>query len=226
MPHTSNTSAYHLHTLEIIKKYQITVEEFTNFEIKTIYKRIINTHFSRPQSRTKESWLNLHHNIFPNNIKTFNYKLSWNLLPTKSKYITQPCNPEEKCTFCSLHTESNIHLFHFCHKIKPILNYTNQLFNKFTDLDIDIFENTSHIYLHNLSNIVDPEHKDLYTYLSAITHHKIWKIRNDIAHGDSSLSAENVIQTIKNSILGRKRVERERSDTSYLDFFSKLSDLL
>ena len=193
---------------------------------KKLYKSIIKSHFNRPQLRCDNSWMNFHHPTFPNYLKTFNYKLNWNLLPTKIQYKLNYLDPKDACPFCKARAESNLHLFHYCKKLKPIFQYVNKKFFEITKSSIDIFKETGHIYMHNHPAITDPEQKDIYLYLIATTHHKIWKHRNEVTHGDSSFSPSQITNSIKNSIIGRARVERMRVDTSYLDFHCKIANAL
>ena len=47
-----------------------------------------------------ETWKQSYKNILPNYLKTFNYKLTWNLLPVKSKPHIAAYHQTNMCSFC------------------------------------------------------------------------------------------------------------------------------
>ena len=80
IPHRDYPTPYYQKTLQILKKYKITLEELNKGKIKQIYYRI-----SYPNKRHSHQetfhWKLVNQNILPNYLKTFNYRTVRYLLP-------------------------------------------------------------------------------------------------------------------------------------------------
>ena len=222
-PHSETPSTFYQHSLDLIEKYNLTLTQ--------IAKSTIKSHFSRlctlSQAPSHHSfWPNLHHPIFPNYIKTFNYKLARNLLPISTKFRPFNLDNNTSCPFCNLQPESNLHLFHNCPKIKPVLTFLGTILKTITSFDISTLHDTKHIYLYTPSSLLHSHHLDAYLYLTAITHHKIWAHRNLIVHNQISFNPIQIISSIKRSISCRTTLEEKRTDTTFLPVFQDLKNYL
>ena len=101
LPHKTIPSPYYKHTLELIKKYNITKKELECGKIKNIYTRIINDLSLATKAVTNKSkWKAVHNLIFPNYLKTFNYKLVHNIIPFQTKFCNFSLDkPKSFCVF-------------------------------------------------------------------------------------------------------------------------------
>ena len=73
IPHRDYPTLYYQKTLQILKEYEITLQELTNGKIRQIYNRIsfpdkIYNRISFPDFR----WKLVTQNLLPNYLKTFN----------------------------------------------------------------------------------------------------------------------------------------------------------
>jgi len=58
----------------------------------------------------EEKWLNVHHPILLNYLKTFNYRCAWNVLPVLAKDYANPLEAEAQCPTCLEKPETLKHL--------------------------------------------------------------------------------------------------------------------
>ena len=93
----------------------ITGEDLVKGKIKLIYEKFI---FSQLKHRSFTNYSRLHLKIFPNYLKTFNYKLSVDILPCKIKFVDFALDTDSKCNFCNINADSLYHVFSHCTAIK------------------------------------------------------------------------------------------------------------
>ena len=70
-----------------------------------------------------ETWKQIHNDIFPNYLKTFNYKLTWNLLLVKVKPHIAAYHQTNMYSFCYSSEETVSHLFLTCVKLNSVWNF-------------------------------------------------------------------------------------------------------
>ena len=80
IPHRDYPTPYYQKTLQILKEYEITLQELTNGKIRQIYNRISYPD-KRPSRQEILRWKLINQNILPNYLKTFNYRTVHYLLP-------------------------------------------------------------------------------------------------------------------------------------------------
>ena len=80
IPHCDYPTPYYQKTLQILTEYEITLQELNKRKIRQIYHRISYPD-KRPSSQETFRWKLVNQNIFPNYLKTFNYRTVRNLLP-------------------------------------------------------------------------------------------------------------------------------------------------
>ena len=85
-----------------------------------------------------ETWKQIPNDTLPNYLKTFNYKLTWNLLPVKSKPHIAAYHKTNLCSFCnsSEETVTVSHLFLTCVKLNSVWNLIIHLLFKLTGYTI------------------------------------------------------------------------------------------
>lgn len=219
--HHAVTSSHYKSALEIIRYYKISGEEILNGKLKNIYSRIQNG-----TSRTKYQgvansdfqifpplYTSLHHDILPNYLKTFIYRMSNCLLPLKCNYTTFGLDTDSRCEFCNINYETNFHVFFECKRIYDLWKHIEYLTNL-------------KLYSNNIINFKHSESEadfNMNVYCTALVCHKIWKHRNDLRHGSIQSYDENVIiNAFKKSFISRNTFETHREASVYLSEFQRI----
>ena len=100
--HRSEPNVYYKQMMNVISKYHITLDELIEGKVSRIYYRIVCEYGERTAGGVLYS--RLHKKIFPNYLKTFNYKTHFDLLPVKGKFHELALDSQEKitCPFCNI----------------------------------------------------------------------------------------------------------------------------
>ena len=101
--------------LKLIRDVNITGEDLVKGKIKLIYEKFI---FTQVKNRPYTNYSRLHLKMFPNYLKTFNYKLSVDILPCKIKFVDFALDTDSKCNFCKINADSLYHIFAHCTALK------------------------------------------------------------------------------------------------------------
>ena len=226
LPHKTVPSPYYRLTLDLIKKYNITNKELECDKIKNIH--IINDLSLATKAVTNKSkWKAVHNPIFPNYLKTFNYKLVHNILPFQTKFCNFSLDKAKSfCVFCNKGPDSAFHVFKSCEKLLMIWEFLDSLIRKPTSIAVLIVQ-------HQLSlNYITPAslsqlEADMITPLITITNHKIWEARNTKIHQNTKINARSMVIQIKKAILQRHRLESQKIvQPSYLPSLQRLRENL
>ena len=99
-----------------MNKYNIGKNEIQTMKLRQMYYWIVEKRksqilISSINFSISETWKQIHNDILPNYLKTFNYKLTWNLLPIKSKPHIAAYHQTNMCSFCYSSEETVSHLF-------------------------------------------------------------------------------------------------------------------
>ena len=219
--HHACTSKHYKTALDIISYYKISADELVSGKIDIIYKRICNG-----SSRTKYPGIpnvffsmmpkvttSIHHNVLPNYLRTFIYRMNSSLLPLKSTYTVFGLDNDSRCEFCKLNFETNDHVFMNCKYVKAVW---------------EIIETKTGLQLLN-SNIIHFRHSNnsayynIIVYVTALICHKIWKLRNEIRHGEvENFSSDFIVNSFIKSFYSRKLFEDRRNLSIYQQEFSDI----
>ena len=121
IPHRDYPTPYYQKTLQILKEYEITLQELTNGKIRQIYNRISYPD-KRPSRQEIFRWKLINQNILSNYLKTFNYRTVHYLLP----FSPEP----SKCALCLQLQDSAVHVFAKCSITRQIWSILQEVFNK------------------------------------------------------------------------------------------------
>ena len=122
--HRDYPTPHYQKTLQILKEYEITLQELTNGKIRQIYNRISYLD-KRPSRQETFSWKLVSQNILPNYLKTFNYRTVRNLLPF---------NPEPgECALCLQFQDSAVHVFARCSITRQIWTILQDVFDNISE---------------------------------------------------------------------------------------------
>ena len=72
-------------------------------------------------------WELLHHKIMPNYLISFNYKVHFNLLPVKSKFLDFQLDNSSRCKFCNLNYKTLFHIFGKCVKLHILWDFLDEI---------------------------------------------------------------------------------------------------
>ena len=103
-PHLLEPSYFYKQFLEVMNKYNIGKNEIRTMKLRQMYYWIVGKRKSQILIPTinfpiSETWKQIHKDILPNYLKTFSYKLTWNLLPVKSKPHIAAYHQTNMCPF-------------------------------------------------------------------------------------------------------------------------------
>ena len=120
LPHRDHLSSYYQQTIQILIENKIYLKELQNGKIKDIYRRLIFLDY-HPSHTDGFRWKPIFQNILPNYLKTFNYRIVWNLLPSTS------CS--DKCTLFLQVQDLAAHLFAKCSITKQVWKNIEDIIN-------------------------------------------------------------------------------------------------
>ena len=106
IPHAFTPSEFYNRFLQVLDSHNLGKNEIETMNTRQIYYTIIEQRrsqrlipfvpFSIPNMRKQ-----IHNDILPNYLKTFNYKIIWNLMPIKSKPYVATYHGTSLCSFCN-----------------------------------------------------------------------------------------------------------------------------
>ena len=114
-PHTITPLMHWKKTLDIIKKYEIDINEIRTTPIRAIYDRII--HDQKPKYAGKlmtTKWENVTNKLLSQQEMILNWKCAHSILPTRAKYRVRMASGTDLCPWCHNRTETERHLFNEC----------------------------------------------------------------------------------------------------------------
>ena len=209
-PHRFEPNECYAKMYEIIVKYKITAEELVEGKIGMIYHRILTEIGENRNSKAK--YYRMHKKIFPSYLKTFNYRVCFDLLPVKNKFYQFSLDSEVRitCPFCNINMESAFHIFAKCSKLFKlweVLDETTRVcFGGICTYSFkrDRFKMCNFSFVESK---IQKSHENIILYINSIVNHNIWKMRNKIFHENEIFDLENLINKISASCRARKNFE-------------------
>jgi len=201
-PHRVTPMKSYALILRFIKEMGISGEDLIKGKVKTIYEKII---LRRNQFGSASHWSRNHCNVLPNYLKTFNYKLSMNILPCKTNFVDFGLDTDSRCNFCNIHPDTVPHMFSRCSVLSPIW--------RILDLALDALKvnfRFSQSRKHNdydLRNSVLNDHEDLIIYLNSIVNFKVWKVNLAIQYENAIFDSRSFFCSLIKTLEGRKRMQ-------------------
>ena len=157
----------------------------------------------------------------------FNYKLTWNLLPIKSKPHIAAYHQTNMCFFRDSSEEKVSHLFLTCFKLNSVRGFIIHLIFKLTGYTLSMM--TSNFFLFfdfSFLNILHCQKQiDAIVFLLSITKHSIWTHRDQIVHEGIAFNSDCMIKKIASMIISRHCVEKYHKKQKYSFFIKALSNL-
>ena len=97
---------------------------------KSLFKVIYQMAVDRMNCHNEsDRWLRLNSPILPNYLNSFNFKVHFNLLPVRSKFLDFALDNESLCPFCNLNYETQFHIFGKCTKLNFVWDFLEEVLN-------------------------------------------------------------------------------------------------
>ena len=206
-PHRSNPNVvygYILDILKMFKPYGIDDEILLSCKVKVIYKHVLA---KLNESNYSLKYRLLHASFMPNYLITFNYKVHFNLLPVKSKFMHYGLENESCCKFCNIGFESTVHLFAKCVKLQILWDFFDEVMC-LVNINFSFKRQRLLLYRFDVMNLVASRNDlKLLIYLNTIINHQIWKFRNSCIHQQTTFDHNIMISKILRSIGSRKNFQ-------------------
>ena len=208
IPHRDHPTPYYQKTLQILKEYEITLQELTNGKIRQIYNRISYPD-KRPSRQEIFRWKLVFQNILPNYLKTFNYRTVRNFLPFSSE-------PGE-CALCLQLQDTAVHVFVKCSITRQIWTILNKVLSNIIETSFSL-DNLTPLNFHV------PIKFEIFTETIAliltVTNYCIWQTRKKQLDSDyqklAKVKPSSVLARIFNHIKIRGKKESLKTDqTNY-----------
>ena len=212
--HRDHPTPYYQKTLQILKEYEITLQELTNGKIRQIYNRISYPD-KRPSRQEIFRWKLVFQNILPNYPKTFNYRTVRNILPF---------SPEPgECALCLQFQDLAVHVFARCSITRQIWNILQDIFNNITETSFPLRNLTP---LNFFVPIQFEHFTESIALILTVTNHCIWQARKKQLNSDCSkleiVKPSNVLSMIFNHMKIREKRESSLTDTTKYELIKKI----
>ena len=157
-----------------------------------------------------DRWLRLHSPILPNYLNSFNFKVHFNLLPVRSKFLDFALDNESLCPFCNLNYETQFHIFGKCTKLNFLWDFLEEVLN-IMNMKYPFFVMRSQKGKFDIMNIHNNRNIDvkLILYLSSVVNYHLWKHRNECVHENHNFANERLIKKIMRSVGARNRLQSQ-----------------
>ena len=207
--HSFQPNCLYKNMLSILSTFKITCEELLEGSVINIYRRVISE--GGPHSGPGINYGLLHRKIFPSYMKTFNFRLHFDLLPVKAKFQNFTPLNNSGCSFCFIHPETSVHLFAKCSTLTPLWDFLDDALNASfgTQCKYSFRMGRQRKYDYSLINLkCKPEFERLLLYLNAVVNMNIWKWRNKIKHDNVPFDCSLIKKSVIRSIVSRKNIEK------------------
>ena len=205
IPQRDYPTSYYQKTLQILKKYKITLEELNKGKIRQIYNRLSYPE-KRPSRQETFRWKLVNQNILPNYLKTFNYRTVRYLLPF---------SPDSgKCAWCLQFQDTAVHVFTKCSITRQIRTILQEVFSNITKTSFPLDSFTP-------LNFYVPVQFEIFTesiaLILTVTNYCIWQTRKKQLNSDSlqleAVKPSNVLAMIFNHKKVREKKMKAYSQT-------------
>ena len=190
--------------LKFIREMKISKEDLICGKVKQVYENIMYS--KNKQIGFISNWPRLHCPVLPNYLKTFNYKISVDILPCKTKFVEFGLDTDSRCNFCQLHPDTVPHVFSNCYKLLPIWSFLDKIMK---ELNFSFsFKASREKCDYDLVNAKLRKNEEVVVlYLNTIANHKIWKFSRKIQFENWRFNLKDFIRSLKKTIDSRKQVE-------------------
>ena len=214
LPHALEPNEVYRKCYELLRDFRITIEECLNPKsFRVIYHRIVNEYCERAYGGMGKLY-RLHHKCLPEYLRTFNYRLHYELLPVNTMFVSYALDTDSRCYFCQWGPENLWHLFGKCEKLKVLWAVLDEVVKIVLDIDYSFVKNRTQSGELDTVFANLPSHcESIIVYLNTVVNHKIYKVRNDIKYGGGRFDIEGLYNKIVRSVVARKNIESRMTQT-------------
>ena len=172
-----------------------------------VYRRLILSDY-HPSQADRFRWKLVSQNILPNYLKTFNYRIVWNLLPITSSL--------DKCALCLQGKDSAVYLFAKC-------SITKQVWKNIEDVINSIIQNPLALDPFTAFNFYLPKtfenHSEQISFLLKVTNYCVWQTRNKQLNTDklNPIDYKIILSKMFNHITIPERKDKKRLTAMYFE---------
>jgi len=226
MPHALVPNPVYNKCYELLRKYQITIDECVKAQcFSRIYKRIVNDYALQRHLGTR--YYRIHSNFFPEYLKSFNYRLYNNMLPLNIKFASYALDTDSRCYFCQWGPENEWHVFGKCVKLKPLWKALDEVVRIAFNIHYSFLNNRTVTGDYDIVSTRCPKaFEDVIIYLNSIVNHKIYQFRNEIKYDSQTFDVELLFSKILRSVAARKRMETHLTQTMNIEKITELYSTL
>ena len=223
LPHAVHPNPVYDKCLKMVIDQKITTEECLRIRaISHIYHRIVNGYGDRKHYACDKLY-RLHYKCLPEYVRSFNYRLYFNLLPLNTKFVSYALDTDSRCYFCNWGPENEWHIFGKCEKLRKLWSAMDEVIKICVGCNYSFTKNRTELGDYDLAHTRCPDQfEKIIIYLNCIINHKIWKMRNDIKHNGDSFDVEVLYTKILRSVGARKNIESRLTEDKKID---KINDL-
>ena len=206
-PHAMQPNQLYLYVLNVVKMLKdtgLTKEIILTGSVKQIYDYVMQAKYFYNFSH---KWKLLHVKYLPNYLNTFNYKVHFNLLPVKAKFVQYGLDTESRCKFCDIGFETEVHIFAKCNKLRVVWDFFDEVL-AVMGINYRIFSKRTLVWEFDVMSIscVSVDFK-IVMYLTTIVNYHIWRYRNQCIYENENFDYENLVMKIFRSVCSRKNME-------------------
>ena len=123
-PYRPRPNLIYREILNVIKDNKIPASLLLEGKIRNIYKFAVSKDCDEG---IYPKYSRMHDSIFPNYLKSFNFKVHYNLLPVKRLFRDFALDNDSRCNFCNLNPETHTHIFSQCKKLHLLWKFLNEV---------------------------------------------------------------------------------------------------
>nr|XP_039248145.1 uncharacterized protein LOC120326009 isoform X2 [Styela clava] len=209
-PHTITPLMHWKKTLDIIKKYEIDINEIRTTPIRAIYDRII--HDQKPKYAGKlmtTKWENVTNKLLSQQEMILNWKCAHSILPTRAKYRVRMASGTDLCPWCHNRTETERHLFNECKEPAKLMATAIWIWaesNETTPPPV-----TTKITIeYNFGDLIENKKRNNLCILLSKMKQCIWNERNLITFNKTIPNSRRVFNKFKKEIIWRHKIEKAK----------------
>ena len=215
--HAFRPNAFYSYVLDILKYFKnlgLEDDDFLNGKVNVIYKIVLE---KLNVYNFTMKWRLLHVKFLPNYLLSFNYRVHFDLLPVKAKFMMYALDNDSRCRFCNLGYESSVHIFAKCLKLGVVWDFFNEVM-ALLNINFDFFVKRRLWVQFDVMSLscTNRDSFKLLLYLYTVINYHIWKLRNQCVHQSVSFDHKTLVSNIIRSIGSRRNWQRHAPTEQYL----------
>ena len=220
-PHRFKPNVIYKEILDIIRDNGIPAELLIEGKVKNIYKYIISKECS---DDLYPMYSRMHDPIFPNYLKSFNFRVHHNLLPVKRLFRDFALDNDSACNFCNLHPETHSHIFSQCKRLDLLWKFLDEVLILLNINSEDFnFAYAREMYNYDMINTrFDLTGKNYILYLNSIVNHNIWRYSKKIQYEKVVFDDHQLIKNVVKTLFARKNIDDRLKQCSKIDDLENL----